>query len=167
MSCCDRRGLILGLAAATTLPGCFRPMLAEGGRAHALRGRIALPEPDGRFGYHLRRSLEDRLGRPGTTDWRLLVELKTEERGLAIAQDNAVTRVTVVVSARWQLVPVGGGKAVISDDLLVQAGYNSTGSLFATREADRDVRRRLAREIGHRISRSILARAGELEAGAS
>ena len=160
----SRRALLSGLA-ATPLMGCFRPMLAEDSAAVGLQTRIALPKINDRFGYHLVKNLESRLGKPAKTEWRLDVQTKIEETGLGIAQDNAITRITLIARAEWSLFPQGSEEALLSDNAVSQSGYSSTTSLFATRQARRDIERRLARDLAERISRVILARANRLTAG--
>ncbi|MEM9146234.1 MAG: LPS assembly lipoprotein LptE [Pseudomonadota bacterium] len=174
MSCSepDRRGRRALLLAALAMPlaGCFRPMLAETEPATALRGRIALPPVDGRIGYHLTLRLEERLGQPQAPDHRLEVTVTTTDRGLAIAQDNSVTRRTVTATAQWRLIgPAEDGSRgpVLSGREVTRSGYNATTSLFASRVAARTVERRLAEDLAERISRDILARADGLAPRAS
>lgn len=163
MSLSDRRALLRGLGAGfgavLLLPGCLRPMLAEGGAATALRGRIDLPSINGRVGYHLYKRLEDRLGTPVRPDYRLDVALTFRDRGLAISQDDAVTRITMTAEADWALYAKGTTEPLLRDRAMTQSGYNATGSLFAARQTRRDIERRLARDLGDRISRVLLARA--------
>ncbi|HET7409818.1 MAG TPA: hypothetical protein VFJ13_06430 [Paracoccaceae bacterium] len=161
MSSSERRAVLAGLA-ALALGGCFRPMLREDGAARALRHRIALPQVDGRFDHYLVRSLEDRLGEPVEPVFRLEVVTEFDERGLAIAQDDAVTRISLVAEAAWTLWRKGATEPVIADVAVSQSGYSATGSLFATRMTRRDIEERLARDLGGRIARAILARADEL-----
>ena len=165
MSLSDRRVVVLGLIAGTlSVSGCLRPMLAKDSTAVQLRHRIALPEIDGRFDYFLSKALADRLGRPKNPDYRLDIVTEVSEQGLAIAQDNSVTRVTLLAQASWALWRDGSSAPLLTDNLEVQSGYNATTSLYATRQVRRDVERRLARELGERISRSILAQSGQLGA---
>lgn len=159
----DRRGLLAGLA-VLALGGCFRPMLREGGEASAMRNRIVLPAVDGRFDHYLVESLEDRLGEPVDPVFRLEVATTLTERGLAIAQDDAVTRVSILAEAAWTLWRVGEAAPLISDVAYSEAGYDATGSLFATRVTRRDIEERLARDIGVRIAHAIFARAEDLAA---
>ena len=166
MSWLDRRRLLaltLMSPAAVTLSACFQPMLAEGEISRNLRGRIALPSIDGRFGYFLSRSLEDRLGEAESVDWVLSVDPHISRQGLAVAQDNSVTRVTLFARADWQLRKRSTGAVVLSDQAFSQSGYNATTSLFATRQTEQDIERRLARDIGERIARRIYANAKRLE----
>ncbi len=156
-------GRVPGLLGAVLLPGvlagCFRPMLAEDSPSAALIGRVRLPEFDDRFGFHLNASLRDRLGRPETEEFRLEVKTRIEKSDLAITQDNSVTRIRLTATADWALYPAGSSEPVLRDRAVSQSGYNSTASLFATRAAKLDIERRLARDLGERIARSLLARA--------
>ena len=135
-------------------------MLAEGGASHGLRGKVTFPEIDGRFSYFLVESLEDRFGKPDGPTYELAIQSNVTERGLAVAQDNSVTRITLTATATWQLML--DGKPVLSDKALSQSGYNATSSLFATRQIRLDIERRLARDLGERIARVVLARAEQL-----
>ena len=155
-------GLLVG-----PLGGCFRPMLAEDSPSAAMIGRIRLPDFDDRFGYHLNASLRDRLGRPQSEDFRLEVKTRIDRSNLAIAQDNAITRISLTAVADWTVYATGGSKPLLKDRTLSQSGYNSTASLFATRAAKLDIERRLARDLGERIARSLLARADDIAAGIS
>ena len=163
----DRRSVIAGLGVGlglAALGGCFRPMLAEDDAARAIRHRIALPSVDGRFEHYLVKSLEDRLGAPQDPVFVLNVRPQLRERGLAITQDDAVTRITLQVNAAWSLRRSGETEPLIADVAFSQSGYNATTSLFATRQARLEIERRLARDIGERIARAIFARADELAA---
>ncbi len=146
-------------------------MLAEDSPSAALIGRVRLPEFDDRFGFYLNASLRDRLGRVQAEDFRLEVTTRIERGDLAIAQDNAVTRISLTAIADWALYPAGSSEPVLREPILQgravsQSGYNSTASLFATRAAKLDIERRLARDVGERIARSLLARAGGILAAA-
>ena len=162
MSSSDRRKILGGLAlggAAWLATGCFRPMLAENASASALIGRVALPESNDRFSYYLRQTLTERLGEPRSPDFRLEVASRLERDRLAITQNDAVTRISLTAVADWALYRAGETAPLLKESAVSQSGYNSTASLFATREVRRDVERRLARELGERIALRILARA--------
>ena len=179
MSWSDRRqvlahlggGLLLGGVLPGLLSGCLRPMLAKGSPSAALIGRVRLPQFDDRFGFYLNASLRDRLGRAQAEDFRLEVTTRIERSDLAIAQDNAVTRISLTAIADWALYPAGSSEParrepVLQGRAVSQSGYNSTASLFATRAAKLDIERRLARDLGERIARSLLARARGIVAAA-
>ncbi|MEM6621149.1 MAG: LPS assembly lipoprotein LptE [Pseudomonadota bacterium] len=166
MSWSRRRVLALAVPGMAVLPlaGCFKPMLAEDSAASGLRGQIALPEIVDRFDYHLVQSLESRLGRPDATAYRLDVQTSISEQALAVTQDNSVTRVTLTATAEWALYRDGDTSPVLTGRANTQSGYNATGSLYATRQTRRDIERRLARDLGERISRIVLARADRVTA---
>ncbi|MEM8792694.1 MAG: twin-arginine translocation signal domain-containing protein [Pseudomonadota bacterium] len=162
MSSSDRRKFLARAAAiGCTLPlaGCFRPMLAEESSASDLRGRISFPAVGDRLSYHLYQSLESQLGTPQGPDWELKVSLRTRERGLAIEQDNTITRISIRITADWAVFRKGDPNPVTKSRTFSESGFNSTESLYASREARLDVERRIVRDLGHRISRSVLARA--------
>lgn len=165
MSLSDRRMVLGGLGLALLgLPGCLRPMLAKGEAAADLRGRVSYPSIDDRFGYFLNESLSSRLGRTGTAIYRLDVARAISEAGVAIARDSSATRINLLVTANWRLVRISDGKAMLTDKLVLQSGYNATTSLYATRQTRRDIERRLAINLGERIARTVQARAGEIDA---
>ncbi|MEM6661000.1 MAG: hypothetical protein AAF666_02375 [Pseudomonadota bacterium] len=139
-------------------------MLAEDGPSGRVIGRIAFPEVGDRFGYFLDQSLAARLGRPNDPKYRLDVISKTSQRGLAVAQDSSVTRITLIVDAGWTLRRLSDNAPVMSNDVRLQSGYSATTSLFATRQTKLDIERRLARELGERIARTVIARAAEVPA---
>jgi LPS-assembly lipoprotein len=163
MSSSDRRTALAGLG-VLLLGGCFRPMLAETGAASEMRHRVALPAVDARFDYYLVESLENRLGEPQDPDFVLNVTSTLTERGIAVTRDAAVTRITLIARATWSLWRRGGAAPLISDVAYSESGFNATASLFGTRAARQEIERRLARDIGERIARGILARADELTA---
>jgi len=156
--------LIAGTAGLALLGGCFRPMLAEDSPSAALIGRIAFPAFDDRFGYYLDASLRDRLGATARDDYHLEIKTKLERENLAITQDNAVTRINLTATADWALYPTGATEPILRERTVSQSGYSSTASLFATRSVKLDVERRLARDLGERIARAVLARASGLAA---
>lgn len=165
MSSCDRRTFVLkalAFGAPVILGGCFKPMLAEDNSAVKIRGRVAYPATDGRFGYFLNKTLTDRLGKAEETEWTLNVTHLIREQKVAVATDNSVTRITLSVETDWSLRQRSNGAIVLQDTARSQAGYSATTSLFATRQTRQDVERRLARDIGERISRRIYASAEKL-----
>ncbi|MEM1163897.1 MAG: hypothetical protein AAGJ28_23445, partial [Pseudomonadota bacterium] len=64
----------------------------------------------------------------------------------------------------WTLRRLSDNAPVMSNDVRLQSGYSATTSLFATRQTKLDIERRLARELGERIARTVIARAAEVPA---
>ena len=164
MLSCDRRLLLRGAALGLTalVAGCFRPMLAEDAPARAIRGKVALPTVDSRFGHHLYESLEERLGTPRDPLWRLDVETRLTEDDLAITRDGVITRKNLTARADYRLYPIGGGEPVLAERVISQAGYDATAALYATRVVAQEVEERLARDLGSRIAHHVLAAADRL-----
>ncbi|MEM6680207.1 MAG: hypothetical protein AAF675_20275 [Pseudomonadota bacterium] len=164
----QRRGAfgVLGALMVAGLGGCFRPMLAEGGPASEVRGRIALPPVQNRISRVVNDTLENRLGAPqaGETDFRLEVGIRFSERGLLVTQDSDITRVQMTAVAEMRLYRNGEVAPVLADLLSNEAGFDETASLYASRTARRDVEERLARALAERIALRVLARAERLSA---
>ncbi|MEL6265918.1 MAG: LPS assembly lipoprotein LptE [Pseudomonadota bacterium] len=153
------RRLVLA-ALPLALAGCFRPMLASNTAASELRGQVDLPRVDGRLGRELTIALERQLGRPvATPPYRLEVERELSERGVLVAEDNAITRVQLTAIARWRLYRRGEIEPVDRGVAISEAGFDETASLFASRTTRRDVEERLARDLADRIATRLLARA--------
>ena len=117
-----------------------------------------MPEVADRFDYHLEQSLRERLGAPvADPPFALTVRSERRDRDFNIARDRSVTRVQIEVRAQWVLRRVATDEIVRRGNAQVAAGYNSTASLFASRQVRRDVERRLAADLGERISLALLA----------
>lgn len=163
-----RRALALVAAGAggAALSGCLRPMLAETAPAAEIAGKVALPPIDSRLGRIFTKTLEARLGKPGADPpYRLEVERQQEERGLLVAQDNAVTRIQIRQTARFRLYARGQAEPLMDESLSSEAGFDETASLYSSRVTRRRVEERLARDLAERIARRIQARAPQLLAG--
>ncbi|MBK0400535.1 hypothetical protein H0I76_15145 [Limibaculum sp. M0105] len=166
MSSCDRRRFLALCGALAVLPGCFRPMLAEGSGASELRGRIALPQTNDRLSYFLHDTLESRLGTPNNPDYRLEVATALTESGLLVEQDNTITRIRVQAVADFRLYYKDAAEPVLRDRIVTESGYDATASLYASRTTEQDIERRLAKDLGERIARRIQAQASQIEAAA-
>lgn len=159
----DRRKFIFSIGLLpVALSGCFRPMLAENTSSRSLGGRVSLPFVDDRIDYYMRRALRDRLGEPTDPTWSLSVTSTLSEAGFGVAGDGSVTRIEVAATASWQLLRLDTGALVLKGLERSQSGYNATTSLFATRQAKRDIERRLARDLGEKIARRLQASASRL-----
>ncbi len=153
----------LGLLALALLPSCdFKPIYAEGTRARALIGKVALGEVTDRVGFEMREELELRLGKAVAPIYLLDVQIDIQSQGLAITQDAAITRFNLSATATYKLIPVHGGDPILVDHARSFTAYSATASAYATRVAERDARRRLAVAIADQIATRIAASAAEL-----
>ncbi|MEL6127111.1 MAG: LPS assembly lipoprotein LptE [Pseudomonadota bacterium] len=160
-----RRALRLAVAstALLALPGCLRPMLAETAPGGQIIGQVDLPPIKDRLGRVMTRTLESRLGRTGADPrFRLEVDQRLSERGLLIAQDNAVTRRQITAQARFRLYETGSAEPVLEGEVVNETGFDETASLFASRTTRRAIEERLIRDLAERIARRVQARAPTL-----
>ncbi len=159
MWCSDRRGVILMLAA---LAGCgFQPLYAPGGPAAGIAGRVAVDVIEGTPGFAMRERLVARLGPASAPTHRLTVSLALSEAGVAITSQDVTSRFEVTGIARYALVPIGGGEAVLGGTVDAATGYSAPSSstsasqAFAILSARRDAERRIAETLADRIAQRL------------
>lgn len=171
MWCSDRRRL-LALSAAALAAGCgFAPVYGPAGAGRALQGRVAVPAPETRLGYHFTRRLEARLGRADAPRYRLEAPLTVEREGLGTTADGRTTRYQLLGRADWRLLPAApgpeteletepeterGGAPLAEGRVRAFTGYSSTGSPLAARAAERDAEERLATLLADRLVERLL-----------
>src|SRR3546814_4157831 len=108
---------LLALAALCALSGCqLSPIYAGGGSgavAAALRNVDVAPI-ENRSGWLVRQALIDRLGTPeGTASYRIEVELDDQIEGFGIRLDDAITRESRTLRARYRLVSADNGQVLL------------------------------------------------------
>lgn len=146
MSWC-RALLLCGLLAACG----FQPAYAPGGSAAALQNRVAVDQPSDRPGFLLVRQLEDRLGRPADTAYRLGVRLSLAQEERAIDPDGDIRRFHLIGTADFALVEAGSGATLASGQVENFVGYSATGTSVATVAAARDAQERLMTILADQI----------------
>lgn len=146
-----RRLALLGLAFG--LAGCgFVPAYGTGGAMADLIGQVDVSAPDTVAGFRLADRLRARLGPADTAPlFRLDVSLDLSETGVAVTQEGAITRITLVGVARFRLVRVGDGSEVLTGDVDNFTSYSTTDSTVATENARTDAEARLARILADQI----------------
>ena len=155
MWCSERRGFLLG--AALLLAGCgFQPLYAPGAPAANMIGTISVAEIAGdEPAFLMRERLTERLGTADLADYRLEVSFKLTRRGVALTQQDYTTRYNITGVANYRLVPVAGGPPVRAGEVTSFTGYSApeseNASAFASRAAEQDAERRLARTLADRI----------------
>lgn len=145
------------------LAGCgFTPAYGPAGGASALRGRIALSDPEDRAAFDLHARLEDRLGRAEAPVFRLDSKIATRRLSGGITEANAVTRFTLEGSADWSLVRLASGEVALRGRAESFTGYSATGSTVAGLAAEEDARARLMRILADQIATRLIAAAPTL-----
>lgn len=149
MSSFNRRTILL---APLALAACgFRPIYGRGTAAEGLLGRIQLGPVDDRLSFEFHEHLENRLGRAQDPLYRLEVQIDIDSEGLAITQDNAITRYNLTAEAAFSLIRLSDGKVMLADILRSFTAYSATASAYATHIAERDANRRLAVSLADQI----------------
>lgn len=145
-------------ALAFALAACgFHPLYGSlGGGEHAAATFHsiyveAIPE---RVGYELRNDLIDQFNSrssPAGASYRLKIELKTEEKGLALQENASITRYSYRLTAHYQLLAAGTGTVLKKGDVHSLTSYNVVQSPYATVSADKDAQGRAAQDIAERL----------------
>lgn len=154
----QRRALLLG---ALALGGCgFRPLY--GGRTSGGPGQlfeaVRVEREQGELGFRLHESLVERL-RPAMANAPYILTTQTalQRSGLAIEEDDQVTRFNLRLTVRYALRRAGEGSAAPLTEGQVRtiAAYNATDSQYATLASERQVLRRAARETADKIVKRL------------
>ncbi len=157
MSWSDRRLFVLSLLA---LGACgFTPAYGPGGGASALRGTVAAAEPTDKLAYDLVARLEERLGYASNPQWLLEYAISTQETGVAVTAENAVTRYNVTGTVDWKLVRPDEGTIVTRGRAESFTSYSTTGSTVATLAAETDASTRLMQILADQIVTRLIAAA--------
>ncbi len=157
----DRRAFLALLA----LAGCgFTPAYGPAGGASALRGRIALAEPDDKAAFDLHARLEERLGRAEAAVYRLDSTITVKRLSGGITADNSVTRYTLEGSVNWSLVRLSTGDPALNGQVDSFTGYSATGSTVAGLAAAEDASTRLMRILADQIATQLIGAAPTLGA---
>lgn len=160
MSSSDRR-TVLSLLAALPLAACgFAPAYGPTGPATALRGRVALQDPDTRAGFELVRRLQERLGTATAPRWQLAYTITTEEVGVAISPENAVTRYNIRGTVDWTLTETATATRVDGGRASSFTSWSATGPTVAGLAAQEDAERRLMVILADQIVTRLIGRAG-------
>lgn len=155
MSLSNRRQFLTLLAAPLVLSACgFRPIYGEGSAADAMHGRVALGEFTNLSGFQMREELETNLGRAVNATHILNVDLSIERKGLAITPDGSITRYNLSGVANFVVSNLGGG-VVLSGSVSALTAYNATANAYATRVAEQDANRRLAKTLADDITTQL------------
>lgn len=153
------RSIFACLAAAMLLTGCgFEPIAAPTStttetaqvRLAAIDVRIARSGENGRFEYVLRQELKRSLAIDSTSDDRLAMSIAIDREGLAIQQNDTVTRFNLTATMDYSLADANGAELLGGKTVSITA-LNATASQFSTSVAERDAMRRLAADLAARI----------------
>jgi len=127
-----------------TLAACgFQPVYGPNGTASGLLNTIAVDPPVDREGFFLVRQIEERLGRPADTRYRLAIELSVAQEDRAIDPDGDIRRFHLIAGASYTLIDADTGAVAHSGQVSDFVGYSATGTTVATLAAKRAAQERL------------------------
>ena len=160
MSSSDRRTFLIGALALTG--GCgFTPAYGPGGDAEALRGSIAVDDPDDPEGFVLVRQLEARLGLPEAARYTLSARISIGRDSVGILQDQTITRFNLLGRVEYRLTELATGAQVTGGRVANFTSYSATATTVATATAERDARDRLMISLADQIVSELLATSGD------
>jgi LPS-assembly lipoprotein len=146
--------LICGLI----LAGCgFEPLYGERDQAVAtenLLNRVTVPPIENRVGQLARIELTNRLTptRPAPTPlFTLNVKLNESKTSLAVEKDSSATRANLTISATFELLRNSDSAKLTSGYVRSVNSYDILQSDFATLAAERNARRRGAKDVADGI----------------
>jgi LPS-assembly lipoprotein len=149
-----RAFLVTGLL---VLSACgFEPLYRtadRGAETEQLLNRIEVPPIADRLGQLVRTVLNDRLKPRAAPQplYAVVVTLTESTQGLAVRRDASATRANLIVNATFTLSDISGGENLLSGKIRSVNGYDILTSDFATLAAEKDARRRGARDVADAI----------------
>ncbi|MEQ9640680.1 MAG: LPS assembly lipoprotein LptE [Alphaproteobacteria bacterium] len=141
------------------MAGCgFEPLHGRGAPGQAsTSGRLAqvqIPAIGDRVGQLVRNRLLDYFEPPAgnvPAVYRLDVDVTERKEGLAIQDDQTVTRYNLRLNAKYRLVRIRTGAVLLNGATNTISAYNVIRSDYANLIAERDARARAAQEIGDAV----------------
>lgn len=139
----------------------FRPVYGPGGGAAGLWGGFSYEEPDDARSFVFVGRLEERLGPPSASGFRIDYTIWTKSDSIAIRGANETTRTRISGDASFEVSDPGTGAVLASGQVSDFSAYAATSSTLATASAKRDAEKRLMRQLADRIVTRLLSTAAD------
>lgn len=144
------------LLACLALSACgLQPLYSGGsqGQVAATLGAVTVDPIEGKNGWLVRNALNDRLaaGSDSSARYRLTVKLDDQIEGFGVRADDTVTRERRTLRARYQLVDLATGKAVLDATAGSDAGIDVVNSEYATIAGENTALENLAQRVAEQI----------------
>ena len=156
-------GVLVTLALAGALTGCFQPLYSEAahpGLVEDLRAIEVLPIKD-RIGHYLADNLTTNLngtGQTPTPKYKLTVTVTMATSTPTVSSlTNVATSATVTADAKYTLYKADGGARVLTGVANANASYDRSQQRYNDLRAERDTEIRLARALADEISLRLAA----------
>jgi LPS-assembly lipoprotein len=144
------------LFAMAALSACgLQPLYSGGsqGAVAATLGAVTVDPIEGKNGWLMRNALSDRLaaGSNGSARYKLTVKLDDQIEGFGVRADDTVTRERRTLRARYQLIDLATGKAVLDATAGSDAGIDVVGSEYATIAGENTALENLTQKVAEQI----------------
>jgi LPS-assembly lipoprotein len=138
------------------LPACgLQPLYSGGskGSVAATLGTISVVAIEGKNGWLMRNTLNDRLGTQNnvSTQFRLVVTLDDRISGFGVRADDTVTRERRTLRARYQLISTATGETVLDATAGSDAGIDVVSSEYATIAGENSALENLTQKVADQI----------------
>ena len=155
--------VLVALALAGALAGCFQPLYGEAahpGLVEDLRAIEVEPIKD-RIGHYLADNLTTDLngtGQTPTPKYKLTVTVSIATATPTVSSlTNVATSATMTADAKYTLNKADGGAQVLTDVASANASYDRSQQRYNDLRASRDAEIRLARSLADEISLRLAA----------
>lgn len=152
-----KTAILFACVSSLALAACgFHPLYGKYGNSSAdatFHSIYIEPMPE-RVGYQLRSDLLDLFNAPSAptgAQYRLKIELKADEKGLALQENASVTRYSYHLTAQYKLMRAGGTDVIKKGTIHSLTSYNVVQSPYATVVADKDAQDRAAQDVAERL----------------
>lgn len=112
--------------------------------------RVDLAREASRFRYYLDREIAKSIDISPESNDTLDLRIDIEREGLAIEQDDSITRLNLTATVQYQL-KNSSGEEVFSGQTVSISALNATSSQFTTSIAERNALERLATDVSQRV----------------
>jgi len=113
------------------------------------------------MGFEMRKRLTERLGNSTAPRFGLAVSIEVASEGLAISEQNDITRYNLTGEAKFALRTLSNSQSAQRGTVRAFAAYSATNSPFAAQVAEDDARARLADTLADRIVTRLIASADD------
>lgn len=145
------------LISALVLSGCgFKPLYEHPYETTQKLEGITVSPLSGTVGYTLTKELRILLPQPsGAPKYTLRLKPHSEQTGLAIEQDDSVTRYNVKTRVDFELLEGAEMTTASSGTVSTLTSYNAITSQYSTLIAEREALRRSARTLAQKIYQKL------------
>jgi LPS-assembly lipoprotein len=153
----SKTAFVFACVASLALSACgFHPLYGKygNGSADTTFRSVYIEQIPERVGYQLRSDLLDLFNAPSAPNgaqYRLKIDLKSDEKGLAVEKSASVTRYSYHLTAQYKLMRSGSTDIIKQGTIHSLTSYNVVQSPYATVVADKDAQDRAAQDVAERL----------------